>query len=419
MAQGAAEGLGHDGVTPKSEFRTTISSREGLGPTHIFQGRVINIDMVNWTVDVYSQFDQMRFLDVPIASPYLHPNRGDGFSVMPEVGSKVVICYPGDSSPPFVLAFVMPHEPVPLTGAEDAPKGTGDRSNPAQTSSNASFAGGRPKPKPGDMRWQGRDGQFVVLHRGGVLQIGSNELSQRIYVPLNNLIMDFAENYRLHSAGGSVSWGLQEGNGTDNLPTQFAQTFRVFANDELADVRVAIGKVHQPTPEKDVEPTLTIQDLELGTEEPIVFELALSREGFKAEDGSLTKVTQANSKLRLFFDREGGTFFRTEGNVGINMNKRLKLRVKEDIELFGEKDLRIVVDNDVRLEAGGILELRGEVTKINGGDTPVAKAGDTVAVQLPAELVVAAFAPATPPPTAFGAVGTITGGSATVLVPGA
>ena len=101
------------------------------------------------------------------------------------------------------------------------------------------------------------------------------------------------------------------------------------------------------------------------------------------------------------------------------MNKRLKLRVKEDIELFGEKNMRIVVDDDVRIQAGGVLELQGEVTKINGGNTPVAKAGDTVAVVLPPELVLAAFAPATAPPTAFGATGTIVGGVATVLVPGA
>src|SRR5690348_8626638 len=112
-------------VSPRTEFRTSFTSPEGLGKTNIFMGRVVNVDLVNYTVDVFSQFDQIRMLNIPVGSPYSHPNRGDGFTAVPEVGSKCAVCWPGDSSPPFVLAFVMPHETVPLAGSEDeAPAGT-------------------------------------------------------------------------------------------------------------------------------------------------------------------------------------------------------------------------------------------------------------------------------------------------------
>lgn len=417
MAIGARQGLkaALGGREPTTEFRTTMTTPGGLGESHIFSGRVVNVDQVNYTVDVVSQFDQMRLLQIPISSPYLHSNRGEGFSVTPEIGSKCYVCWPGDSSPPFLLCFVMPHEVVD-DSSEESPAGTQPKGDTNKAPVTASFAGGRPKSKGGDIALRGRDGNQVVLHRGGVLQIGSNELSQRLYIPLNNLIMDFCENYALHNAGGSINWGLQEGEGSDNLPAQYSQTFRVFANENYADVRVACGKVHTPVPDTDTG----ITNAGIGQSSPIVYELALAKAGFRADDGGLAKAAGSALKLRVFFDRDGNAGARFDGNVYIRCKKKLTLQVDQDIEVRGGAGFTMQLEGDGKIASGGTIEISGAVLRLNGGKTAVAKVGDNVTVTLPPMLLMAAptptgFAPILP--TMYAAAGVITGpGNTTILI---
>lgn len=407
-------------VSPRTEFRSSFTTPEGLGKTNIFMGRVVNVDLVNYTVDVFSQFDQIRLLNIPVGSPYSHPNRGDGFTAVPEVGSKCAVCWPGDSSPPFVLAFVMPHETLPLSGEEEeAPAGTESRGSTNQAPTTASFAGGRARGKPGDMFVRGRDGNFIVLHRGGVLQIGANELAQRVYIPLNNLIMDFAENYALHNAGGSINWGIQEGEGDSKNPTEFKQTFRVYANDQYADIRAAVGRVHDPVPETDKDAITDAQRTGLGQTEPIVYELTLARNAFKAEDGSLLPATGNLVKLRFVFDRAGNTFARFDGNVGILCKKRLRLRVKEEMEIFADSTFAMNVASDAKMTVGGNFEVTAAVMRINGGDKPAAHVGSLVSVTLPPTLLMVAPTPtgyAPIPPGLNVTTGVVTSGKSNLLI---
>lgn len=407
-------------VSPRTEFRTSFTTPEGLGKTNIFMGRVVNVDFVNYTVDVFSQFDQIRLLNIPVGSPYAHPNRGDGFTAVPEVGSKCAVCWPGDSSPPFVLAFVMPHETLPLSGdSEEAPAGTESHGSSNQAPTTASFAGGRQRGKPGDMFVRGRDGNFIVLHRGGVLQIGANELAQRVYIPLNNLVMDFAENYALHNAGGSINWGIQEGEGDSKNPTEFKQTFRVYANDQYADIRAAVGRVHDPVPETDRDAITDEQRVGLGVTEPIVYELTLARNGFKAEDGSLLPGTGNLVKLRFVFDRAGNTFARFDGNVGMLCKKRLRVRVKEECEVFADSTFNMNVASDAKMTVGGNFEVTAAVIRFQGGDKPAAHVGSLVSVTLPPTLLMVA-----PTPTGFSPIppglnvttGVVTSGRSNFLI---
>jgi hypothetical protein len=306
-----------------------------------------------------------------------------------------------------------------MAGDAEAPGGTTSHGSDNQSPTAASFAGGRPVAKPGDMFLRGRDGQFIVLHRGGVLQIGSNELSQRIYVPLNNLIMDFAENYALHTAGGSIKWGIQEGEGITNLPTEFKQTLRVFANDKYADIRVAAGRVHDPVPETDEDGIVDQQAVELGKTEPIVYELALSRNGFNGEDSSLLPGTGASMKLRFVFDRSGNTFMKVVGNIGILCKKRLRLRVKELMEIFADSDFTLNVGQGAKVTVGGTLEMTAPTMRFNGGDKPIATVGSGVNVTLPPTLLTGVPGPGqmyiSAVPLLLTAIGVVTSGDASLL----
>lgn len=390
--------------------RTTITHGPGTDAALVVQARVIDVNVRNWTVDVRALFDRKFYFEVQVGSPYLHYNNGEGLSIMPEVGAKCMVCIPGDTSPPFIMAFVMPFETRTDAGADEL-----STDSPSAVTTGASFAGGRVVAKPGDISLKTRSDNFVVLHREGVLQIGATPVCQRIYIPLRNLITDVSGSFAHHNTGGTISWGIQEGASIENPPSQYMHTFRVFANDEFADIRVACGKVLTPVPEPDGDSkgeSESLGQLKIGTEkdEPIIYEVTVAPKGFDATTGALATPGVRNSTvLRFFFDRAGGTFLRAAGNTLLSFRKKLRIKVKEELEIFG--------DTTVTIESGGEAVLRGDtgvtvaapVVRLGKGQTPASGVGDIVQVILP-------FTPMISSPTPLVVSGTVLTGNAGVLI---
>lgn len=350
----------------------------GTDPPQIMQGRVVNINIVNWTVDVNCSFDRKRFFEVQVSSPYVNYNNGEGLSIFPEVGSVCVVCVPGDSSPPFVLAFLMPHQ-LTNGAAADAPAGTRSHGAPANSATDASFAGNRPKAVPGDIYLTGRDGNFVILRRGGVLQMGSTELAQRICVPLGNLVTDISGTYEHFNSGGATVWGIQEGVNQTTIPSQHLQTFRIFANDKYADIKIASGKVFNPMPEPDGGAALSAAGVGAGSDNPIIFELSVAPKGFVAESGDTADGnTSKSSVLRFLFDRTGNTFLRCEGTLTMQVTKKVTLTLKDDISITGQKSMTVKVQNGMDLNGGSYAHLDGDIVLLGPGAQPVARLGDAV-----------------------------------------
>lgn len=396
----------------ESKFRTSFTHVEGNVAAEWVQGKVVNINLVNWTVDVASQFDRKRYFDIQVASPYMHYSNGEGISVMPEVGAKCMVCLPSDSSPPFVGSFLMPVETVDQA-TDDAPKGTTSLASPGGTSSGASFAGGRPKAKPGDIWMRTRDDNFVVLHRGGVLQLGCSELAQRIYLPLNHLIMDISQNYAHHNSGGSILWSLQEGAGLEHLPTEYTHSFRVFADNKFADVRVKVGKISDPIaePPGDAGNQTDIDFLNLGKGEGyIVAEVVVAPESFNAETGHPEPADiRKESVFRFFFDRAGGTFLRCKGSLVIATKKRLHIRSDEGIVFASKKEIAITAVTELVLEGGSMAHLRGRRVLLGPGSRAVAHVGSAVTITLPYVPM-----PMSGPPVPFPVTGFVMTGEETV-----
>jgi hypothetical protein len=343
----------------------------GSDPPDVIQGKVININLVRWTVDVYSTFDRKRYMDVPVGSPYLHYSNGEGLSIMPEVGSVCYLCVPGDSSGPFVLCFVMPHETVD-TAADDAPQGTRSRGQPTG-SSDATFAGNRPRAKPGDIELKTRDGNFVRLHRGGVLQIGATELAQRIYVPLNNLVTDISENYNHLNTGGTIAWGIQDGASEEKFPSQYLHTFRIFAKDKYADCKLAVGRVFNQLREDG-------SGVGNDDDNPTMVELAIKPQGFDAVTGDeATDSKEAGETvLHFLFDKKGNGFVKLKGNVKLVIEKKFEMTVKAGMEISVEGDVGITGDSLVQIVGKSGVHVKGKVVRLGPGKLPVARQGDLV-----------------------------------------
>lgn len=373
----------------RSSFRTSYFQPEGVVGAIIIEGVVIDINLTLWTVDVASKFDQKQYFNIQIGSPYLHSNFGEGIYVMPDLGAKCHVCIPSDGPPPFVLDFIMPAETIPQAGPQDIS---------SDSSSDSTFAGGRSRAKPGDIYIKGRDGNFVILHRGGVLQVGCSELAQRVYIPLQNLVTDISQNYRHYNTGGSINWFLASGESETNPSTIHKETYRLLADDEKASIRVSIGPAKDFVAEPSNGANSDLNQLGIGTgsNNPIVFEVVLSPEQFGADKGSLEKDTSKETKLRYFFDKKGGAFLRSEGSVLLHVRKKLRIVAQDNIDISTNKSFTLTAKSTGRIDGGDSLDIRGKVTKINGGSKPVATVGSIVEVRLTLPLTGMPAAIATP-----------------------
>lgn len=403
----------------RASFRSSWTQPEGAVGAHVMEGQVVDINLMNWTVDVISKFDQKFYQNIQVGSPYMHFNRGEGIYVMPDIGAKCYVCIPSDGPPPFVLSFIMPMETID-GASEDAPGGTdGGKGGVTQEATAASFAGGRTRAKPGDITIRNRDGSFIVLHRGGVLQIGASELAQRIYIPLQNLISDISENYRHHNVGGSINWFVAHGESSTNPPTVCRHTYRLLANEEKATVRVAIGKLSDVIREPEESVRSDLSNAGFGAE-PTICEVVVAPEGISADDGAVSEDTRKKSVLRFFFDKAGNTLYRTKGSIVLRAGGKLRAHITGDVSLTGDANLAAEFGGTGRLTVKNGLDISGGVVRVNGGKAPVARVGSTVTMTVVAPIPITVVVAGVPSPGTIltGAVftGIVTTGNPTILV---
>lgn len=414
----------------RASYRVPYIQPENATAAFIHEARIADINLSTWTVDVRTQFDRKYYLAIQVASPYMNPTTGEGMYVFPEVGSKCLVCIPSDGPPPFVLAFIMPATTLGDVGTDDAPAGT-TPSPGATAPTGSTYGGGRPRPKPGDIYLKGRDGNFMVLHRGGVLQIGSTSLSQRLFIPLGNVVTDISQNYHHYNTGGSIGWVVQTGPSTDNPPTSHYQTLRLHANEALATVRVKGGTVADVLgvdPKEAGASDITSEGIGTSKTNPIIYEVIVAPEEISADDGTFRKTTRAASKLQFAFDRAGGTYLWAAGSVVLGTRKKLIFRADDSISVSTKKSFTFTAADSGRIDGGNLLELQGKVIKIGPGDKRVAHVGSPVVISIPPGALVAkvpapigAFVPvsAAADPTGLLPVtllGTISEGESTVLV---
>jgi hypothetical protein len=359
-------------------FRTSQMHTAGADPALVVQGRIVNINLPNWTVDVAATFDRKRYFDIQVGSPYAHYSNGEGFFAMPDVGAQCMVTVPGDSSPPFVSTFVMPHELVDSSAA-DAPAGTRSHGNTSKNPTDATYAAGRPLPKPGDMGIKGRDGNFVTLHRGGVLAIGATELAQRMYIPLGNLVTDISGNYQHFNSGGAHSWTIQEGPGKTHVPSQHLETYRVFADNKYADIKIARGKVFSPMPEPDGGSRLAGAGVGQGDNNEIIYDVSVAPGGFDVTTGDTAPGASKVSVFRFVFDQHGNTLVRIEGKFFFHATGAVNLDLSDNMQINGKKNFSMTALSGIDVDGGSYTSIKGKAISIGEGRAPAARLGDVTA----------------------------------------
>lgn len=259
--------------------------------TSIETGVIIDVDIRRYTVDVGTQHTSRQLFGIPWSSAYLHIESGEGINYMPEVGAPCLICIPSDGDD---NAFIIGYLPTP----------SGD-----------SYKSNRIKMNPGDIALNTRDGNYVILRRGGAVQIGSTNIAQRLYLPLGNAIKDFCQNYQMVTPGGELYWEMA----TDEklgeaTPTRWVLKAKEIAEqetngEEVPTVRVVIGTT---LPKKDPDKTEGESNLRRST---------LEDAGLPVLEMDITLPGNKDSSFNLAIDGGGSTTVSTQGGMRVFIKK--------------------------------------------------------------------------------------------------
>lgn len=310
-----------------------------IAPAFIVEARILDVNVDRYTLTVSPQFIRNPQSDIPFSVPYQHFANGEGIYFMPEVGSLCWLCYTSQGGKPVVIGW-----------------------SSAMTD-DGSFKANKQNLNPGDIYLGTRDENFLVLRRGGVVQIGGGPLNQRIYLPVNNTIKDFCENYGLHTLGGDLEWSVRRSEETTDghRPASLRVAAREFADDAGP-----------------------IADLEIGS-----------------HDGDASKILSllirdsgdpsAAKKIELSMTKTGNVSWDVQGDVSWEVAGKYSVHAKGDASLSSDgnatissKQLTSVIgEQGVTVDGkSGTVDIRGSTVKISpnafvggasGGD-PVARA---------------------------------------------
>lgn len=283
-------------------------------PAYIEHGKVVDVDTETYTVSVYTQFTNKTISNISFAVPYQHYANGEGIFFMPEVGSTCWIAFPSDGLRPFILCWT----PV------------NDEQN--------DFSANRPALNPGDIYLGTRDENFLILRRGGVVQLGGGPLSQRMYLPINNTIRDICENYSLNTLGGGLEWAvMRDENTTDgSRPSILRLAAREYANDEQPIALLEIGSSKAPNP-------------------PIVSSHSDNSRNILSLTINASGAAGAAKKISLSFRSDGSAQWDFEDNVTMHV----------------ARDFRLTADQDATLEAARVASFLGGEVVVESKDGAV------------------------------------------------
>jgi hypothetical protein len=303
---------------------TTAATFSRTSPAFIESGTVIDVDISNYSLTVYTQFTHKPLYGLSFAMPYHHYANGEGIYFMPEVGSVCWVAFPSDGMRPFVMSWA-----------------------PARDRESDSLRSGRPALNPGDIYLGTRDDNFMILRRGGVVQIGGGPLNQRMFIPLNNTIRDFCENYQLHTLAGDLEWTVVRDEFSTNgmRPSILRLAAREYADDAQPIALLEIGSSEAPGPPIDSSHTANNAN---------ILSLTINNMG---EAG-------ATAKIKLNFRKDGSAYWEFKDNVDILSGGDLTVYSKGTLSLLG--GYVIVNGEQVVVDSTGGVRVKAPIVEVTG-----------------------------------------------------
>lgn len=328
----------------------TGKSDQKYVPAVVEMARIINVNIREWSVDVINEYGR-KYVDIQVGAPYLHYINGEGIYVMPEVGAYVWICKPssGMDAMPFIVAFQTP------LGEEEV-----------------SYRANRPELNPGDIMMRTRDENFLILRRGGVVQVGATPAAQRMYIPVRNIIRDFCENYLMYTIAGETEWRVyrDEDSDTGDKLTEFQLRVKEKANNPGYLVKIAAGS---PDGE-DGDVKFKLEIFESGDKDAkakITAELEKTGNVAIVIKGNYEATIDGDASVKIGGDMttevDGSTSFDSAGDFSIATDGKWSADAKGDFSL--------TASGNGTVKSSGTLDVDGAQINLGGSSavSPVVK----------------------------------------------
>lgn len=210
---------------PRRIPRTPVAG--GYGETRIIQGKIVSVDKVKHTVDVQCEGNEDH-VGIPFMARYVNTD-GTGSFITPEVNMLVWVCTPSSAAQPFIIGASTP----PLQPSSDDEDPNDFRMN-------------RPVLNEGDEMVASRDSGYIIMRKGGMLEVAASQIAKTLWIPVENIIQSFCENYIIDTPGGSMSMLIRdedETHGADKSPMEFKLNIKEFANDQFDIFDLRVGRI--------------------------------------------------------------------------------------------------------------------------------------------------------------------------------
>lgn len=211
---------------PRRNTRAPIATSYGV--PQIIKGKIISVDTVKHTVTVQGEGNEIhegiQFMPRHLSSD------GTGSFVSPEANMIVWLCTPSSEATPFIL------------GAAAVPKQT----DPEDDEDPNDYRMNRPVLNEGDEMVASRDTGYIIMRKGGILEVASTQLAKTMWVPVENLIHSFCENFIVESPGGVAKLLIRDQDetwGADKSPVELKLTVKEFAGDPFDVFDLRIGRI--------------------------------------------------------------------------------------------------------------------------------------------------------------------------------
>jgi hypothetical protein len=238
------------------------------------------------------------------------------------------ICQPSDgyAARPFILGFQAPHD-----------------------EENESFRCGRQSYNPGDIVIRTRDENFIIVRRGGVVQIGATPTAQRMYIPIQNIIRDFCENYELNTFGGELIWETlrDENTTTGDALTKFSILAKQKANDPKHIAELTIGS-H-------------------GEDDPLTMKLVVYTDG----------TDDREARVTMQVTNEGDVIWDLKKDWTLTAAKEIKVEsLEESITHIAKKNYVVDAGDNVEVKAGATHKVECADSEIKASASHVVDCSD-------------------------------------------
>lgn len=211
---------------PRRSTRAPIGSAYGV--PQIIKGKIIEVNTVKHTVTVQGEGNEIHE-GIQFMPRQLNPD-GTGSFVTPETNMIVWLCTPSSEATPFVL------------GCAAVPKQTDadDDEDPND------FRMNRPVLNEGDEMVASRDSGYIIMRKGGILEVAASQVAKTFWMPVENLIQSFCESFAIDSPGGSLSLSIRDEDetwGADRSPVEFNLKVKEFADDPFDIFELKVGRI--------------------------------------------------------------------------------------------------------------------------------------------------------------------------------